>query len=97
MTSSTLVELDHGAPPGGVLRRAAHILDAFVARASSRSTGLNLTQIVSATGLPQASAHRTLEQLVGLGWLRREGMEYQLGMRLAELGSAAINNDALRL
>lgn len=97
MTSSNLLGQDHGAPPGGVLRRAARILDAFASKTASRPTGLNLTQIVSATGLPLASVHRTLEQLVALGWLRREGMEYRLGMRLAELGSAAVNDDALRL
>lgn len=97
MMSSNLVELDLGAPPSGVLRRAALILDVFTAKTASRSSGLNLTQIVSATGLPQASVHRTLEQLVTLGWLRREGMQYRLGMRLAELGSAAVDDDALRL
>lgn len=97
MTSSAMVALDSSAPPGGVLRRAALILDVFAAQTASCSTGRNLTQIVFATGLPQASVHRTLEQLVALGWLSREGMQYRLGMRLAELGSAAVNDDALRL
>lgn len=86
-----------GHPPTGVLRRAALILDVFAARAGALPAGLTLTQISSATGLPQASVHRALEQLVTLGWLRRDGMEYRLGMRLAELGSAAVGDDDLRL
>lgn len=88
---------DSGQPPTGVLRRAARILDLFEARTHSSPTGLTLTHVVAATGLPQSSVHRALEQMVALGWLRREGMEYRLGMRLAELGAAAFDNDALRL
>lgn len=86
-----------GEPPTGVLRRAALILDVFATRARTPRGGLTLTQIASATGLPQASVHRALEQLVTLGWLRRDGMEYRLGMRLAELGAAAVGDDELRL
>lgn len=88
---------DPGRPPIGVLRRAARILDVFAAEAGTSPAGLTLTQVALVTGLPQASVHRTLEQLVALDWLRREGMRYRLGMRMVELGSAAVNDDALRL
>lgn len=97
MSASLPDDQSAGQPPTGLLRRAARILDVFAERTGTSPGGLNLTQVAVATGLPQASVHRALEQLVSLGWLRREGMEYRLGMRLAELGSAAVNNDALRL
>lgn len=97
MSSPIPGEQDSGHPPTGVLRRAALILDVFATRTRTRPGGLNLTQVAVATGLPQASVHRALEQLVALGWLRRDGMEYCLGLRLAELGSAAVHDDALRL
>ncbi|ORI11932.1 transcriptional regulator [Rhodococcus sp. 1163] len=88
----------HGSdePPTGVLRRAARILDTFEAQAGGLAGGLNLTQVVAATGLPVSSVHRALEQMVSLRWLHRQGMEYRLGMRLTELGSAAADADALR-
>lgn len=97
MSSRNPEELDPGQPPTGVLRRAARILDVFAAKAGTSPAGLTLTQVVVATGLPQASVHRALEQLVALDWLRREGMEYRLGMRMVELGSVAVDADALRL
>ena len=96
--SSALADRQYaGQPPTGILRRAALILDVFAERAGTGPAGLNLTQVAAATGLPPASVHRALEQLVSLGWLHREGMEYRLGMRLAALGSAAVTDEALRL
>ncbi|GAF42902.1 IclR family transcriptional regulator [Rhodococcus wratislaviensis] len=80
-----------GDGPTGVLQRAALILDAFegVAR-------LNLSQIVAATGLPLSSVHRALEQMVALRWVHRHRMDYQLGMRMIELGSMAAQQNSLR-
>ncbi len=77
--------------PTGTLQRAAVILDVF-----EGADRLNLSQIVAATGLPRTSVHRALEQLVALRWVYREGMDYQLGMRMIELGAAAAQQNALR-
>src|SRR6201991_1050244 len=56
---------------------------------------LTLARVVRRTGLPRASAHRMLERLVALRWLRRSGRDYELGMRLVELGSLAVHQDRL--
>ena len=77
--------------PTGSLQRAAVILDVF-----EGADRLNLSQVVAATGLPRTSVHRALEQLVALRWVYREGMDYQLGMRMIELGAAAAQQNALR-
>ncbi|WP_418005586.1 IclR family transcriptional regulator [Mycobacterium sp. PDNC021] len=76
--------------PGAVLDRVCLILDAF------DGTGrLTLAQIVRRTGLPRSSAHRMLERLVQLRFLRRNGRDYELGMRLVELGSLAVHQDRM--
>ncbi|MFD4181217.1 IclR family transcriptional regulator [Rhodococcus sp. NPDC058514] len=75
----------------GTLQRAALILGAFTGDAR-----LNLSQIVAATGLPRTSVHRALEQLVALRWVHRHGMDYQLGMRMIELGAVAAQQNSLR-
>ncbi|WP_280348680.1 IclR family transcriptional regulator [Nocardia neocaledoniensis] len=80
-----------GDTPTGVLRRAALILDAF-----DGADRLNLSQIVAATGLPQSSAHRLLEHLVTLQWIRRDHMDYRLGLRVIELGARAVQQNSLR-
>ncbi|MGY0501522.1 IclR family transcriptional regulator [Nocardia sp. FBN12] len=80
-----------GDAPTGVLQRAALILDAF-----DGADCLNLSQIVAATGLPRSSVHRMLEQLVALQWVHRDHMNYQLGMRMIELGATAAQQNSLR-
>ncbi|MDV8011874.1 IclR family transcriptional regulator [Rhodococcus sp. IEGM 1241] len=76
--------------PVGVLDRLASIMDAFEV-----SGQLTLRQVSRITGLPRSSAHRMLEQLVAKKWLRRDGSDYTLGIRLMELGSLAIHQDRL--
>ncbi|MGB3697149.1 MAG: IclR family transcriptional regulator [Gordonia sp. (in: high G+C Gram-positive bacteria)] len=76
--------------PSAVLDRLTLVLDTFDGHARQ-----SLAQIVRRTGLPRSSAHRMLERLVALRWLRREGREYELGMRLVELGSLAVHQDRL--
>ncbi|MGB3301591.1 IclR family transcriptional regulator [Gordonia sp. (in: high G+C Gram-positive bacteria)] len=76
--------------PSAVLDRLTVVMDTFDGNARQ-----SLAQIVRRTGLPRSSAHRMLERLVALRWLRREGREYELGMRLVELGSLAIHQDRL--
>ncbi|WP_280422261.1 IclR family transcriptional regulator [Nocardia carnea] len=80
-----------GEAPAGVMQRAASILDVL-----DGAEPMNLSQIVAATRLPLSSTHRALEQLVALRWVHRHGKEYQLGMRIIELGSAASQQNALR-
>ncbi|MDG3009753.1 IclR family transcriptional regulator [Rhodococcus sp. D2-41] len=83
-TSSTKVT------PTAGLDRAALLLDAF-----DGPGRLTLAEIVRRTGLPRSSAHRMLERLVQLRWLRRSGRDYELGMRLFELGSLAVHQDRI--
>jgi DNA-binding IclR family transcriptional regulator len=76
--------------PTAVIDRISLVLDAFEGPGR-----LTLAQIVRRTGLPRSSAHRMLERLVQLRWLRRDGRDYELGMRLVELGSLAVHQDRL--
>lgn len=78
------------ATPTAVIDRVSLVLDAFDGPGQ-----LTLAQIVRRTGLPRSSAHRMLERLVQLRWLRRSGRDYELGMRLVELGSLAVHQDRL--
>ncbi|HZQ31958.1 MAG TPA: IclR family transcriptional regulator [Mycobacterium sp.] len=76
--------------PTAVIDRISVVLDAF-----DGPGRLTLSQVVRRTGLPRSSAHRMLEQLVAVRWLRRQGRDYELGMRLVELGSLAVHQDRL--
>ena len=78
------------ATPSAVIDRISLVLDAF-----DGPVWATLAQLVRRTGLPRSSAHRMLERLVQLRWLRRSGRDYELGMRLVELGSLAVNQDRL--
>lgn len=76
--------------PSALIDRISLVLDAFEGPGR-----LTLAQIVRRTGLPRSSAHRMLERLVRLRWLRRNRRDYELGMRLVELGSLAVHQDRL--
>jgi len=76
--------------PSAVIDRISLVLDAF-----DGPGRLTLAQVVRRTGLPRSSAHRMLDRLVQLRWLRRNGRDYELGMRLVELGSLAVHQDRL--
>lgn len=76
--------------PSAVIDRVSLVLDAF-----DGPGRLTLAQVVRRTGLPRSSAHRMLDRLVQLRWLRRDGRDYELGMRLVELGSLAVHQDRL--
>ncbi|MET7774014.1 IclR family transcriptional regulator [Nocardia sp. NPDC005366] len=80
---------DHGAAtPSAILDRLSLVLDAF-----DGNDSLGLSDVVLRTGLPRSSAHRMLDRLVQLRWLRRHGRSYSLGIRLVELGSLAVHQD----
>lgn len=76
--------------PSAIIERVSLVLDAF-----DGAGRLTLAQIVRRTGVPRSSAHRMLERLVQLRWLRRDGYHYELGLRLVELGSLAVHQDRL--
>lgn len=76
--------------PTAVIDRISMVLDAF-----DGPGRLTLAQLVRRTGLPRSSAHRILDRLVQLRWLRRDGRDYELGVRLVELGSLAVYQDRL--
>jgi DNA-binding IclR family transcriptional regulator len=78
------------ATPSAVIDRISLVLDSF-----EGPGGLTRAQIVRRTGLRRSSVHRMLERLVQLRWLRRSGRDYELGMRLVELGSLAVHQDRL--
>ncbi|MFC7449775.1 IclR family transcriptional regulator [Rhodococcus daqingensis] len=71
--------------PTSGLDRLALILDSF--RGASR---LSLTELSRRTGIPRTSTLRMLDHLVRMGWLRRRGVEYELGDTLAELGALSL-------
>ncbi|TGD87076.1 IclR family transcriptional regulator [Mycolicibacterium sp. CH28] len=82
-------QLENCAPAAGI-DRADLILKAFDGPGK-----LTLAQITRRTGVPRSSAHRMLERLVQLRWLRRDGQHYQLGLRLFELGTLVVQQDQL--
>ncbi|MDI9915123.1 IclR family transcriptional regulator [Rhodococcus sp. IEGM 1379] len=90
MTLQSVDTLGSDSAPTAILDRVSLVLDAFEGPGR-----LTLAQIVRRTGLPRSSAHRMLERLVSMRWLRREGRDYELGMRLVELGSLAVHQDRL--
>lgn len=68
----------------GVLDKAVDVLDAIERRPRS------LAELVSATGLPRATAHRLATALEAHGLLRRDGDgRFALGPRLLSLGRSA--------
>jgi len=77
--------------PTSMIDRVVRVLDTF-----DGSAPLSLTQIVRRSGLPRSSVHRILDRLVAVRWLTREGRDYQLGLRMLELGSLVLQQNALR-
>ncbi|MEU1525469.1 helix-turn-helix domain-containing protein [Nocardia rhamnosiphila] len=88
MTTATQEMTTGTAAPSAVLDRLSLVLEAFDGQES-----LGLAEVVLRTGLPRSSAHRMLERLVQMRWLRREGRSYSLGIRLVELGALAVRQD----
>ncbi|NMO89326.1 IclR family transcriptional regulator [Actinomycetospora sp. TBRC 11914] len=79
--------------PRSVLGRALGVLAAF----SDASPELALGDIVAATSLPPATAHRIVAELVAWGALERVGRgRYRIGMRLWRVGALAPSARNLR-
>ena len=45
-----------------------------------------LTALAAASGLPKATTHRLLDQLIAVGAVERAGGEYRIGPKLFQLG-----------
>ena len=95
MTVPVVQEVAEGsAEPGrSVLGRALAVLDTFSHERPEQTLGA----ICEATGLPSATTHRLVNELVGWGALERVGRgRYRIGLRLWQLGSLAPEARALR-
>ncbi len=91
MTSAT--QRAAGDAPRSVLGRALGVLAAF----SDAAPELALADIVAATSLPPATAHRIVAELVAWGALERVGRgRYRVGMRLWRVGALAPSARNLR-
>lgn len=72
----------------GVLDRAVRLLAAF----ESGETALSLAELAARTELPKSSVHRFAATLVRQNLMATDGSgNYRLGLRLWELGAAAVN------
>ena len=78
----------------GALTKGFHILDAV----TQASPGLTFSEIVDATGVPKASAHRLLRELVDLSALSYDEAtrRYQGGLLLAAMGASVTRNYDIR-
>ena len=61
---------------------------------SGRTSGLNLAELVKATGLPRSSAHRLAAALCGVGYLTDTAGQYELGPALRELLRRSLTADS---
>jgi hypothetical protein len=57
---------------------------------------VRLGQLTDATGIPHATVHRLLQQLIAVGAVRRDGVHYFLGAGLLRLGAAVTPDRRLR-
>ncbi|MCK8669511.1 helix-turn-helix domain-containing protein [Rhodococcus sp. HM1] len=76
--------------PIAMVDRIMSVLEAF-----SGGESLTLAQVSRRTGVPRSSVHRLLTRLSELGALDRTGFEYRVGMRLFDIGSHALDKDAV--
>jgi DNA-binding IclR family transcriptional regulator len=74
---------ESGAAGGGrgVLEGAFLVLDVLAQRHEA-----GLSALAAASGLPKATAHRLLGQLVELGAVERQGARYRVGYRMLRVG-----------
>lgn len=77
---------ESGAAPS-MLDRMDMILDAV-----EEAGFLTLSGVMERTGLPRSTAHRLLSQMEQKRWLFRVGTNYELGVRLFNLGTNGLRN-----
>src|ERR1700749_1595363 len=69
-------------PAISMLDRSAMLLLAF----RPSGGGMTLAELCRSTGIPKATAHRLVAELVKWGLLERSGQRLRLGVRVFELG-----------
>jgi DNA-binding IclR family transcriptional regulator len=72
-------------PADSGLERAAAILGAF----DAAHRELTLAALVTRSGLPRSTTHRTAARMIQLGWLEKPASRYRIGNRLFEIASLA--------
>lgn len=75
-----------------VLARGVRVIESF----GLDDRSLTVTDIARRSGLHIATASRLIEELVGTGWLEREGRRVRIGVRLWEVVSRASSTVGLR-
>ncbi|MGW4488715.1 IclR family transcriptional regulator [Amycolatopsis sp. NPDC004368] len=80
-------------PEKAVLRRARAILRSF----DASSSVLGVSELARRSGLPKATVHRLVQELVECELLERDGHRYRLGGWLYELGQRAPVHRSLRV
>jgi DNA-binding IclR family transcriptional regulator len=75
-----------------VLERAFSLLEVV----GSDGTSVGLAELSRRAGLPKATTYRLANQLIELHVLERVGEEYQLGLKLFELGSSVARQREVR-
>ncbi len=78
---------------GGTLGNTARLLDAIASRGP-----LSVAEIASALGVDRTTGWRLARRLLGLGWLHLDDRSgrYEIGLRLFEIGSRALDTYDLR-
>ena len=74
------------------LGRAQLLIDAF----TPETPVLSLGALARKAHLPKSTAHRYVEQMVGLGWLERRHTGYRIGIKLYEMGELCERRNNLR-
>lgn len=85
-------ERDTGSAGLGGLDRAAAILGAF----DEHHRELTLAALVTRSGLPRSTTHRTATKMIELGWLDKPADRYRIGNRLFEISGLAPVRHELR-
>ncbi|MFE7978989.1 IclR family transcriptional regulator [Streptomyces shenzhenensis] len=75
-----------------MLEKSALILNCFPPTGGP----FRLTELSELTGLPKATVHRLVTDLVRLGWLERSEAHYRLGVKMFELGALVPRRRDLR-
>ncbi|WP_300007808.1 IclR family transcriptional regulator [Pseudonocardia sp.] len=76
----------------GALDRVAAVLGAF----DATHRELTLAALVSRSGMPRSTTHRTAAKMIELGWLDKPRDRYRIGNRLFELSGLAPVRHELR-
>ncbi len=77
-----------GSVPADTRRSSLGRANAILAVFDDANPTMNLSGIVSRTGLPKTTVYRAVEKMIELGWLHRERDRYSIGARLFTVASS---------